>query len=82
MWQKNQHPAHTPTFKAIGPLYGAENVPLQIVTLGIVSPNGDANGSGDMTSIRGKQGECELCGRHSGDLRLGACAPCRKRYSL
>lgn len=30
----------------------------------------------------GVPGDCELCGRWSGRLILGACAPCRDRYRL
>ena len=80
MWQNTTNPAHTPTSKVIGPLYGAANVRLQISTLGILTTNGGANGSGDMTST--KQGQCDTCPRWSGDLREGLCAPCRKRYGL
>lgn len=30
----------------------------------------------------GKPGDCELCGRWSGRLIGGCCAPCRERYRL
>ena len=80
MWQNTTNPAHTPTSKATGHLPGAANVPLQISTLGIVTPNGSANGYVDTTST--KQGQCELCGDWFGDLQEGACAPCVKRYGL
>ena len=84
MWQNTTNPAHTPTCKATGLLPGAANVPLQISTLGTVTRNGSANGYVDMTSTSRtvKQGQCELCGDWFGDLREGACAPCRKRYGL
>ncbi|CAB4172637.1 hypothetical protein UFOVP1470_52 [uncultured Caudovirales phage] len=31
---------------------------------------------------QGTPGVCDLCGRHSGRLIDGACAPCRDRFKL
>lgn len=32
--------------------------------------------------VKGKPGDCDLCGEHSGRLVKGACAPCRDKYGL
>ncbi len=32
--------------------------------------------------VKGAPGDCELCGRWSGRLVEGACAPCRDKWGL
>lgn len=88
MWRRRDQRLPGPTLdsRAIGPLPGAGPAPLRITIQGTVLRDGLRIGCEGMTTIDpGKnltKGDCDLCGRWSGDLKEGACRPCRTRWRL